>query len=229
MSIVLSKRYRPIQCFRYDLHFIVRHLKRQFCKEDITVIATNSEQYISIQFQGLRFIDSFHFLSTSLEKLVDNLKKSGTDKFHHTVRHFGNHDAFLSKGIYPYEHMRGISQFAETELPPKESFYSRLSEEHITDEEYSRAQEMFQKMERRSLQDYHDLYLKLDVLLLADVFDQFRKLCLKIYGLDPLHFYTLPSLSWDACLKKTGINLELLTDEAMYLFFENNIRGGICL
>ena len=77
------------------------------------------------------------------------------------------------------------------------------------------------------MQDYHNAYLKLDVLLLADVFQQFRKLSLDIYGLDPAHFYTLPSLSWEACLKHTKVELELLTDDEMYLFLESSIRGGI--
>ena len=67
-------------------------------------------------------------------------------------------------------------------------------------------------MDCRILKDYHDYYLQLEVLLLADVFEEFRKLALRIYGLDPAHFYTLPGLSWDACLKKTSVNLDLLTD-----------------
>jgi hypothetical protein len=209
------------------MHFILRHLKASMCDDaDIQVIATNSEQLISAQFQGLRFIDSFQFLSTSLEKLVCNLRESGLENFHHTIRHFGSDPIHFSKGVYCYEYVDSVERFEETQLPPKDKFFSRLTEEDISDEEYARAKEVFGKMGCRNIGDYHDYYLALDVLLLADVFEAFRKLALKIYGMDPPHFFTLPGMSWDACLKKTGAKLELLTDEAMYLFFENNIRGG---
>ena len=208
------------------MHFILRHLKKSMCDDDIQVIANNSEQFVSVQFRGLRFIDSCQFLNASLEKLVVNLRQSGVDKFRHTIRHFGRDDMHLAKGVFPYEYMDSPNRFAETRLPAKDKFFSRLTEEGITDDEYAHAQEVFRKMGCRNLKEYHDYYLQLDVLLLADVFEEFRKLALRIYGLDPAHFYTLPGLSWDACLKKTSVDLELLTDEAMYLFFENNIRGG---
>ena len=208
------------------MHFIVRHLKKRYCNEEIKLIATNSEQYISVQFRGLRFIDSFQFLSTSLEKLVDNLKATGTGKFIHTRRHFGDNENIYAKGEFPYEYMVGRERFCETALPSKEAFYSRLTEQHISDDDYARARKMFETMGCRTLEDYHNLYLKLDTLLLCDVFEQFRVLATNIYGIDPPNFYTLPSMSWSACLKKTRVNLDLLTDPAMYLFFENNIRGG---
>ena len=75
--------------------------------------------------------------------------------------------------------------------------------------------------------EYHDLYLRTDVVLLANVFESFRRVCLENYGLDPSHFYTAPGLAWKACLKKTGIRLELLLDPDMLLMFERGIRGGI--
>ena len=79
----------------------------------------------------------------------------------------------------------------------------------------------------RNLGEYHDLYLKTDVILLANVFEAFRGVCLKNYGLDPAHFYTAPGLAWKACLKKTRIRLELLLDPDMLLMSERGIRGGI--
>ena len=78
------------------------------------------------------------------------------------------------------------------------------------------------------IDDYHDLYVKSDTLLLADVFENFRDMCLKEYELDPVHFVSLPGLAWQACLKKTNIELELLTDYDMLLMVEKGIRGGIC-
>ena len=108
--------------------------------------------------------------------------------------------------------MDAWERFEETSFPEKEKFYSNLTEEHITDEKYEHAQKVWEECECQTLGDYHDLYVETDVALLADVFKNFRTLCLDQYGLDPAHFYTSPGLSWNALLKKTGIELELLTD-----------------
>jgi len=203
---------------------------------DVTVIANSPEKFISFQMCGLRFIDSYLFLTTGLDKLVENLKQSGLDKFKHTTRHFdkltagGNridNDIIYSKGIYPYEYMDSFDRFDETQLPSKDKFYSRLNEEDITDEQYDRAVKTFEKLNCKNLRDYHNFYVSLDTILLADIFENFRDLSLKIYGLDPTHFYTLPGLSWDACLRHTDQTLELLTDDSMYLFLESAIVGVV--
>ena len=113
----------------------------------------------------------------------------------------------------------------------KEAFYSTLTDSGISDEDYEYAKKVWIAFECETLGDYHDLYLKTDVLLLADIFENFRKTCLKHYGLDPAHYYTSPGLSWDALLTPTSptsnIKLELLTDCNMYLFIEKGMRGGI--
>ena len=108
-----------------------------------------------------------------------------------------------------------------------EAFYSKLKKEHIRHEDYEHAKRVWEAFECENLGTYHDLYLLTDTLLLADVFENFRKTCLKNYGLDPAHYYTSPGLSWDALLKHTSMKLELLTDYNMYLFIEKGIRGGI--
>ena len=87
---------------------------------------------------------------------------------------------------------------------------------------------MFKGFKLENLRDYHNLYVQIDTLLLADVFENFRNMCLKEYELDPAHFLSLSGLSWQACLKKTGVELELLTDYDMLLMVEEGIRGGIC-
>ena len=109
-------------------------------------------------------------------------------------------------------------RFSEAKLPDKEKFYSKLNDEHITDQEYAHAQTVWETFECKTLGDYHDLYVKTDVALLADVFENFRNLCQGQYGLDPAHYHTSPGLSWDALLKKTGVEFELFTDLEMYLF-----------
>ena len=108
-------------------------------------------------------------------------------------------------------------------------FYIKLNDEHITEDEYAHAQKVWETFKCNTLRDYHDLYVKTDVALLADVFENFRNLCLEQYGLDPAHYFTSPGLSWDALLKKTGVNLELFTDLEMHLFAERGIRGGISM
>ena len=116
----------------------------------------------------------------------------------------------------------------ETSLPSKESFYSNLNMEDIDDIDYRHGNNVFNKFKLNNLGDYHDLYVQSDTLLLADVFENFRDMCLKEYELDPAHFFLLPGLAWQTCLKKTNIELELLTDYDMLLMVEEGIRGGIC-
>ena len=97
----------------------------------------------------------------------------------------------------------------------------------ISEKDHQHACKIFNEFDLKNMGDYHDLYLETDVILLANVFESFRKVCLDNYGLHPAHFYTAPGLAWKACLKKTGVNLELLKDPDMLLMFERGIRGGI--
>ena len=146
---------------------------------------------------------------------------------------FSNNDLnkfvmLLRKGVCPYEYMDGWDKFNETSIPSKESFYSKLTMENISETDYRHANNVFKTLKRNNLGDFHDLYVQSDTLLLADVFENFRKTCIKTYELDPAHFISLPELAWQACLKKTGVELELLTDYDMLLMIEEGIRGGIC-
>ena len=134
----------------------------------------------------------------------------------------------LRKGVYPYEYMDEWNKFDEKELPVKESFYSNLMIEDISDTDYKHANNVFKKFDIKNLGEYHDLYVISDTLLLADIFENFRNACMKNYELDPAHFASLPGLAWQACLKKTNVELELITDYDMLLMIEDGIRGGIC-
>ena len=126
----------------------------------------------------------------------------------------------LRKGVYPYEYMDGWDKFDETSIPNKEWFYSNLTMENITETDYIHANNVFKTFKLNNLGDYHDLHVQSDTLPLADVFENFRKACIKMYELDPAHFISLPGLAWQACLKKTGVD--------MLLMIEEGIRGGIC-
>ena len=124
--------------------------------------------------------------------------------------------------------MDSWEKFNETTLPPKIDFYSSLNLEHIIDEDYLHAQKVWDVFEIKIRVEYHDLYVQSDTLLLADVFENFRDKCIEIYELDPAHFLSAPGLAWQACLKKTKVELELLTDIDMLLMIEKETRGGIC-
>ena len=117
--------------------------------------------------------------------------------------------------------------FEETALPPSSSFYSKLNMSGVSDKDYEHTCKVWREFGIRNLGEYHDLYLRTDVILLANIFESFRIVCLDNYGLDPAHFHTAPGSAWCTCLKKTGICLALLLDPDMLLMFERGIRGGI--
>ena len=203
--------------------------KKQTVKDGkITAIVQNMEKLISFSWGQFRFVDSYAFLSSSLGQLVTNTPKQNLS----ITRLYIEHCLFnliTRKGVFPYEYMDSFDRFEETQLPPKESFYSSLSDESISDQDYQHAQEVWATFNCKNLKDYHDVYLSSDVLLLADVFENFRKTAMATYGLDPTHYLTLPGYSWDALLKSTGVSLELITDPDMYLFIEKGLRGGISM
>ena len=181
-------------------------------------------EVVSLNFE-IRFIDSLKFLQSSLANLVKNLQP---EHFLNTKKIFKkNVDLLTRKGVYPYDYVSSIEKLSETQLPPKEEFYSYLNDEYISDDDYQHAINVWNTFECKTIRDYHDLYLKSDVLLLADVFENFRKTCLHHYKLDPAHYYTSPGLAWDACLKETKQKLQLLDDYDMLMMIERGIRGGI--
>ena len=213
----------------YDSHFILQELG-QFGEKKVSCIPNNTEKYISFSVDNLVFMDSIQFMNASLDTLVTNLSKSGgLSRFQHLIKHTENNKAslLLRKGVYCYEYMDGPDKFNCDCLPPIDAFYSYLSDETISKEDYNYAIEIWQAFNIPNLGVYHDLYLLSDTLLLADVFENFREFCFDHYGLDCLHFQTLPPLSWQACLKMTKVKLKLLTDPTMFIFCEEMLRGGI--
>ena len=200
---------------------------------ELDVIGTTMEKYISFTVKQhvdntwvhLRFIDSLQFMGASLEKLVLNLNPSQFTILKENIQ--GDISLLLRKGVYPYEYITSFTKFDEPQLPPISAFYSSLTDEHITPEEYAHAQAVWRAFNVKNLGDYHDLYVKSDVLQLADVFQNFRSLCQSYYDIDCAHLMTAPGLAWQACLKMTQQPLELLTDIDMHLFIERGIRGGV--
>ena len=132
--------------------------------------------------------DSFQFMSSSLEKLAGNLSEEG---FIYTKEYFAEERYFQlmkEKGVYPYNYMDSFCKFNDTQLPGREDFYSLLTNENISEDDYSHAQKVWNTSQIKNLGEYHDLYQKSNILLLADVFENFRKTCLTYYGLDPPHY-----------------------------------------
>ena len=178
--------------------------------------------------QQLRFVDSFTFMASILDKLVENLDKNccvNTGKCYKGKQL----SLLMRKGLYPYEYASSCERFNDEQLPPKEAFYSKLSGEGISDDDYKHAHAVWEEFDMKTFKDYHDLYNVSDVLLLADVFENVRGVCMENYHLDPAWYYTAPGLAWDAALKMTEVELELLSDPDMLLMIEKGIRGGISM
>ena len=123
--------------------------------------------------------------------------------------------------------MDSWEKYDENALPYKKDFYSSLNLEDISDEDYAHAQKVWEVFKINNLGDYHDLYVQSETLLLADVFQNFRNMCLEIYELDPVYSVSAPGLAWQACLKSTEVKLQLLTDYDMILMIKKRIGGGI--
>ena len=230
----------------YDSHLFIKKLGTPDKKENIDCIPNNEEKYISFSKTiktgyytnkkgetkdktfKIVFKDSLKFMSSSLGALVNNLPK---DAFNNLLKYYTPEQAEIlkQKGFYPYEYMDSIEKFNDRKLPPQEAFYSKLSGKGISKKNYNHAWNVWNTFKMKTFKEYHELYNETDLLLLADVFENFREICLKMYGLDPVYYYTAPGLAWDACLKMTDIDLELLSDPNMLLMFEKGIRGGISI
>lgn len=210
----------------YHSHLIIQAIGK--VNKKLKCIPNNMEKYMSFSMGCMDFIDSHLFMPSSLENLVENLAKDSPSKFRHMTMHFTEKKMhlFLRKQVYPYEYFDSTSKFTESQLPPIEAFYNSLSNEGISELDYDHAQQVWQQFNMQSLGDYHDLYVAADALALADVFENFRDICLNYYELDAAHFPTLPGLAWQAALKMTRVKLELLTDIDMHLFVEKGLRGG---
>jgi hypothetical protein len=176
-------------------------------------------------------------MSSALSTLVNNLAKSGPDEFKVTRQAFfkkypnlvneNNFELLLRKSIFPYEYITNFDVFNDAKLPSKNHFYSSLTFDTVSNDDYNYAQKVWKEFDCKTLGDYHDIYLELDVCLLADVFTKFRKTIYENYQLEAAHFYSVPGLSFSACLKTTKVELELLTDPEMVLLFESGLRGGV--
>ena len=190
--------------------------------ETFNKIDNPSEEAIKIH---LEIINKIH------QENINELR----DIYKNTSDEFKNDDEFklmITKGVYPYDFINDYSRMYTTILPAKDRFYNKLNDSNINDKEYEISKNVWNVFKCNKFLDYHNIYLKSDVLLLSDIWSNFRKTCFKIYSLDCSYYYTAPGLSWDAFLKHKNnedknFKIELLTDHDKYLFFESGIRGGL--
>ena len=202
---------------------IFKELSKFNCS--ISVIPNGLVKYMSFTFdKNIVFIDSLLFVNSSLDKLVKNL-----NDFVYLSKVFKGEQLEMvkKKGVYPYEYMNSFKRFKEDKLSDKDCFFNSLKDCGITDEEYSRGCNIWKVFDIKNVGEYHDLYLKTDVLLLCDVFAKFIGVCSKDYELDPCHYFSSPGLSWDAMLEMTGISLEKIHDIDMYLFLDKGMRREV--
>ena len=225
---------------RYDGHIFIAELCKQETRLwNVSVIPKTLDTYSAITTRNLKFLDLYQHLSHSMEEMVDNLTAKGTtfDQLHYVKKliqdkyNFGDTTRKIKllsrKGVYPYSYMDSEEKFDETTLPTRDSFHNDLTDDPINDEDWAHIHEIWEEFELETLGDLHDLYVQSDVVLLADVFQKYRKIALSTYGLEPLNFYSLPGLSFEACLKLTKVKLQYLKDTDMYMFCERGIRGGV--
>ena len=212
---------------KYDCHlFFKRLIEKKNDKVKFDVIPKTDEEYISVSYGCIRFIDSFRFLTSSLDNLVKSLTH---DDLIILKQEFNNEWELLSNKLaYPYEYFKSMETYMRdiSEIRKKD-YFSKLTNKNPDDEEIERTNEIIQKFNIKNGKELTELYLKTDVILLADVFEKFIKVSLEEYKINPLYCVSLPGYTWLCGLKHTGINLQNIQDINLMNLLENNIRGGI--
>jgi len=231
------KKFIPVYLHNlkgYDMHLFVKSLYKygdeEIKENGITCIPNNEQSYISVSkfikvddyfdsenkkkpvWFEIRFIDTFAFMTASIDSLISSMKTSDKQKrlvFKYSSEEFINDEEFnlmIQKGVYPYDYIDNYDKFSDNNLPKKKLFYSKLSNESCSKDKYEHAQNIWKTFKCNTLLDYHNLYLKTDVLLLCDIWENFRNLCNDNYKLDCCYYYTVPGLAWDAMLKKLKLS-----------------------
>lgn len=236
-------QYKPTQWMtvvmhnltNYDMHPLIAALgeiKDQIAS--VEVIPINSEKYstmnvVTTSGAKIRFIDSMRFLNSSLETLSTSLLRD--KQCLPLLKRFfpESHELLKGKQVFPYEFLTSFDALRETSLPSQQSFFNSLTKTSTSDDDYQHAKQVWNSTNCTTMTDYVRIYLWTDVLLLAEVFENFRTTSLKQYSLDPLHYISMPHFAFDAALLMTGIKLELMIDIDQILFVKEGIRGGVSM
>ena len=244
LQLRLKRRILPVifhNFKNYDAHIIIKNGLDKMKDWELGVVAQSKEKFMTIRVRvpvdknkeggniyfDIVFLDSYQFMSSSLDKLSSNLlqlnhtnkiKNKYSDVSDETIRH---------KGVFPYSYFNSLERLEETTLPSIDKFKNDLTGEECSNNDYRRAERAWTEFNCKNFKDYMLSYLELDVYLLADVFEEFRKVTLNEDGLDPVHFISLPGLTYMSAFKKTNEKIHLLQDAEMYSMFERGIRGGV--
>jgi len=208
---------------RYDFHFIISSFGSYGEQiEKINILPYNGENFRTISFNSFELIDSLAFLQAPLVKLCLDLKESGHDykilKQTYLVKTNGEfdqskYDMVLQKSFFPYEYCTSIKLMKSTkQLPKRKHFFSSLSEECISQKDYLFAKSVWKKFKCKNLLEYTKLYCKIDTMLLAEVFQKFRKDMHSFSQLDPAYYISLPAYAYDSMLKITKCEIGLPTE-----------------
>lgn len=235
-NLKYAKHTRKVMIFfhglsNYDSHFIIKDLHR-FLEDELKVIPRTSEKYLSFSFKNAVFKDSYQFLAEKLETLALNLKDKGLKYFNYLNKYVKNENQrnlLFQKGIFPYNYIKNLKCLNETKLPTISCFFNDLTQENITIDQYLFAQKVWLTFNCQTLKDYLEVYLLTDILLLADVFENFRSNCITDYELDPCHYFSAAHYTFDAFLLQSEESIELLRDVNKYLMFQKMVRGGLCV
>lgn len=224
-----------IPCIFHNANYDIKGFMQAFKKiqgsdyiKNMSGVPCNMEIYKTIKFNNIQIIDSYAHLSSSLDSLIKNLPENKKVLLNKITTDPEKIKLINKKGYYPYELISDISMLdiSITELK-KEHFDSKLCLSSIDNEGWEHVQKVIKAFGITTFRQYHDLYLKIDVYGLRDVFEYYRDLSITNHGLDPCHFLGLPAYTWEAGLKFTGVELDQLTDNNMLLMFEKMKRGGI--
>ena len=215
---------------KYDIHHVTKAMNK--FPHTVEIIPSTEEDYISMtvrlgQSFSIKFVDSYRFLAASLDRLAQTIPTESFVRTRALCRTEEEFDMVKRKAPFCYDYVDSAARMNETVPPPREAFFNTLTQAHISDEEYERFLRVWQSFGFATLGEYSDFYLRLDVCLLADVFEEFRSFGAKHYGLDCAHYLTLPGFALDAFLKINKAKIKLFDDMDMVLMIMSSIRGGI--
>ena len=234
----LTHAKRPFEVYvffhgltNYDSHFLIQKMS-SYPTYPLNVIPRNSEKYLCFSLGRMKFKDSYGFLQSSLAELVSNLSSEGEDRFKYLktfVQDGDMREMLLRKGVFPYSYFSSFSILDHKELPPMASFKNDLDGKEISQVDYDHALRVWDAFGCQTFKDYLHVYLLCHVLHLADVFERYRNQCISDYGLDPAHYFSGPHFCYDAFLRSSNMELDLLMDVNQYFFLQKGIRGGLSM
>lgn len=212
----------------YDLHYILKEVNHHV-GEKISIIPVNTQRFSVFQIDEMKFMDTMQFLNASLATLVETLKSSNHNfpLFNSYFKHLKNRHLLQRKNTFPYSYFSDEKVLKHTKFPPKSAFFNKLTNSAISQNDYEHELLIYKTFNLKNFGDYLELYQRLDVIFLGEVFTSFRRKSMKYWRLDPVYFVSTANLAWDACLCLTKVEIQLFTDVNMFIWLEGNIRGGV--